>query len=114
MQIDVAVAGLPPFWFVRCSALSPNSIRPPLSRSSRRRRKRKRLANGKCEGRKSIAETRPEAVALAKSLARRKPKGGKLSLRDVAAAMAAQGVLNERGRPFNPKSVAVMVAARAR
>jgi DNA invertase Pin-like site-specific DNA recombinase len=31
-------------------------------------RKRKRVANGKCEGRKSLSETRPEVVALAKAL----------------------------------------------
>jgi hypothetical protein len=52
-----------------------------------------------------------EAVALAKALRRKKPKGGKLSLRAVSAAMAAQGFLNERGQPFNHKSVAVMLAA---
>jgi DNA invertase Pin-like site-specific DNA recombinase len=74
-------------------------------------RKRKRIATGKCEGRKSLSETRPEVVALAKSLHRKKPKGGQLSLRAVAAEMAAQGVLNERGAPFNHKSVASMLAA---
>ena len=74
-------------------------------------RKRKRLTNGKCEGRKSLAETRPDVVALAKTLARRKPKGGKKSLGAVAAEIAAQGFLNERGRPFNPKSIAIMLAA---
>ena len=72
-------------------------------------RKRKRLSTGKCEGRKSLAETSPDLVALAKRLARRKPKGGKLSLRAVSAELAAKGFLNERGRPFNPKSVAVML-----
>jgi hypothetical protein len=76
-------------------------------------RKRKRVATGnKVEGRKSHAETRPEAVALAKALARKKPKGGKPSLRTVSAALAEQGYFNERGRPFNPKSVAVMLAPR--
>ena len=74
-------------------------------------RRRKRLANGKCEGRKGLAETNPEAVVLAKRLARRKPKGGKLSLRAVSTEMAAQGFLNERGRPFNPKSVSVLLAS---
>jgi DNA invertase Pin-like site-specific DNA recombinase len=74
-------------------------------------RKRKRVAHGKCEGRKSLSETRPEAVALAKALGRKKPKGGKMSLRAVSAAMAAQGHLNERGQPFNPKSIATMLAA---
>jgi hypothetical protein len=52
-------------------------------------------------------------VALAKRLARKKPKGGALSLRAISAELAAQGFLNERGRSFNPKSVAVMLAARA-
>jgi hypothetical protein len=71
-------------------------------------RKRKRVANGKCEGRKSLAETNPEAVALARALSRKRPKGGQMSLRAVSAAMAAQGYLNERERPFN---VAAMLAA---
>ena len=76
-------------------------------------RRRKRMATGKkVEGRKSLAETDPEAVALAKALSRKRPKGGQLSLREVSAALAAQGFLNERGRPFNHKSVAVMLAAR--
>jgi hypothetical protein len=58
----------------------------------------------------SLAGTNPEAVALAKRLARKKPKGGKLSLRAIAADLAVQGFLNERGKPFNPKSIAVMLA----
>ena len=42
-------------------------------------RRRKRVATGKkVEGRKSYAEARPDVVALAKRLARKKPKGGKL------------------------------------
>jgi DNA invertase Pin-like site-specific DNA recombinase len=74
-------------------------------------RRRKRQATGKkVEGRKSHAEARPDIVKLAKALARKKPKGGKLSLRAIAAEMAARGVLNERGKPFNPKSVSVLLA----
>jgi DNA invertase Pin-like site-specific DNA recombinase len=77
-------------------------------------RRRKRMATGeKVEGRKSHVETRPDVVALAKRLARKKPKGGALSLRAISASLAEQGHLNERGKPFNPKSVAVMLAARA-
>ena len=71
-------------------------------------RKRKRMANGKCGAARATSR---RARMLAKRLARKKPKGGKLSLRAVSAAMAAQGFLNERGRPFNHKSVAVMLAA---
>ena len=75
-------------------------------------RKRKRIATGvKVEGRKSHAEARPDVVNLAKALARKKPKGGKLSLRAIAAELAARGFLNERGRPFNPKSIAAMLAS---
>jgi DNA invertase Pin-like site-specific DNA recombinase len=74
-------------------------------------RKRKRMVAGKCEGRKSLSETRPEVVALAKALRRKKPKGGQLSLRAVSAEMAKQGFLNERGMPFNHKSIATMLAA---
>jgi DNA invertase Pin-like site-specific DNA recombinase len=77
-------------------------------------RRRKRIATGKkIEGRKSHAEARPEVVRLAKALARKKPKGGRLSLRAIAAELAGRGVLNERRRPFDPKSVAVMLGARA-
>ncbi len=62
-----------------------------------------------------MIETRepPRAVALAKALARKKPKGGKVSLRAISAELAAQGFLYERGQPFNPKSIAAMLAARA-
>lgn len=73
-------------------------------------RDRKRAATGmKVGGRKSHLEERPDLVKLAKQLARKKPKGGQMSLREVSAALAAQGFLNERGKPFNPKSVSSML-----
>ena len=50
----------------------------------------------------AISETRPELVALAKSLARKKPKGGQMSLRAISAELAKQGFLNERGMPRRP------------
>ena len=34
------------------------------------------------------------------------------SLRDIAAELAAAGYVNERGRRYNPKSVASMLAVR--
>jgi DNA invertase Pin-like site-specific DNA recombinase len=72
-------------------------------------RKRKRESEGRCEGRKPLSETRPEVVALARKLRRRKPKGGQLSLRGVASELAARGFLNERGKPYAAKSVARML-----
>jgi hypothetical protein len=41
------------------------------------------------EGRKPLRENRPEVVALARKLRRRKPKGGQLSLRGIANELAA-------------------------
>ena len=73
------------------------------------RERKKRATGQKVEGRKSHAEERPEVVALAKLLARKRPKGGQLSLRAVAAELAAQGHVNERGAPFHPQSVAAML-----
>lgn len=72
-------------------------------------RARKKAATGRCEGRKPIAEAHPHAAALAKQLRRKKPKGGVMSLRAIAAELAAAGHLNERGAPFNPRAVLEMV-----
>jgi len=72
-------------------------------------RKRKRDATGRCEGRKPLAELRPDSVALARRLRRRRPKGGQMSLRAIAAALAAQGHVNERGRVYSAKSIRTMM-----
>jgi DNA invertase Pin-like site-specific DNA recombinase len=72
-------------------------------------RERKRLAIGKCEGRKSWAEINPELVQQAKRLRRRSPKGHQRSLRDVAAELAKLGFVNERGVEFSAASVASML-----
>jgi DNA invertase Pin-like site-specific DNA recombinase len=73
-------------------------------------RDRKRADRGKCEGRKSWAELKPELVAEAKRLRRRSPKGGQRSLRDVAAELAKLGFVNERGSMFSASSVQSMIA----
>jgi DNA invertase Pin-like site-specific DNA recombinase len=70
---------------------------------------RKRAIIGKCEGRKGFIETHPETVDLVRKLRRRKPKGGQMSLRDIATKLAELGHLNERGKLFNPKSIAAML-----
>ena len=71
-------------------------------------RKRKREANGKCEGRKSIAEREPKAVARAReldSVRKRKP-----SLRSISATLAAEGFLASTGKPFTAKTIQSMLA----
>ena len=73
----------------------------------RHARERVRQEMGKCEGRKAHAEIRPDVVALAKKLRRASPKSrDRLSYRQISARLAD---LNERGQPFNPKSVRSML-----
>jgi DNA invertase Pin-like site-specific DNA recombinase len=68
-------------------------------------RDRKRATGVKVEGRRSLAETRPEAVALAKRLHRASPKTG-------ARELQKAGHVNVNGKLFNPASVKAMVEGR--
>jgi DNA invertase Pin-like site-specific DNA recombinase len=73
-------------------------------------RDRKRAQTGKCEGRKSVAESSPETVALARKLYRRNPAtGNRRSLREIAAALAQAGHVNGKGNPYHAANVARMV-----
>jgi DNA invertase Pin-like site-specific DNA recombinase len=73
-------------------------------------RDRKRRTGVKVEGRKSIAEERPETVELAKKLARARPKGGKRSLRDISAALADAGHTTKSGKPYAPTAIKLLLA----
>lgn len=73
----------------------------------RRARDRKRAETGRCEGRPPVPA---EAIAAAKRLARKKPKAGRLSLRRIAAELAAAGYANPTGHPYHPQSVKRMLA----
>ncbi len=80
-----------------------------LVRKLRVARERKRKAAGKCEGRKSWAERKPELVQEAKRLRRKSPKGGQRSLREISAELAKLGFLNERGVQFSASSISSML-----
>ena len=67
-------------------------------------RDRIRKRDGKCEGRKSHAEERPEVVDLVKRL----HKQG-MSYRAIGAELERAGHVNERGRPFHHKSIRAML-----
>jgi DNA invertase Pin-like site-specific DNA recombinase len=69
-------------------------------------RDRMRPQAGKCEGRKSYAERDPEMVALAKSIRNR---GGRVSLREIVAALAANGYTTPSGAPYSATAVASML-----
>jgi len=85
-------------------------------------RRRKREDAGKCEGRKKRIERAlatkdvaavdklREAVAMAKRLRRASPKTGeRRTLRKISAELEKAGYLNERGRPYNPNSIKLML-----
>ncbi len=88
----------------------------------RHARERIRNERGKCEGRKTrieraerenkpeLVKALTEAVDMAKRLRRASPKTGECrSLRKISAELAAAGHLNERGQPFNPNSIKLML-----
>ena len=76
----------------------------------RHARERQRKERGKCEGRKARSELHPDVVAEAKRLRRASPKTGeRMSYRKISKQLEAAGFLNERGRPYNSKSIRAMV-----
>ena len=77
-------------------------------------RDRKRKTEVKVEGRKSIAETKPEVVALARKFARSRPKGGKRSLREIAAELAAVGHLTSKGTSYTATAIVRMLGCSVR
>jgi DNA invertase Pin-like site-specific DNA recombinase len=73
-------------------------------------RDRKRIAVGRCEGRKPIQETAPDAVAMAKRLRRKNPvTGERRSLREIAQLLADAGHVAASGKPYAPGVINAMV-----
>lgn len=74
-------------------------------------RDRKKALTGKCGGRRSNIEARPDVVALARRMRRLNPKTKKrMSLRKIAADLATAGHVTQGGRPFDAKAIAAMLA----
>lgn len=81
-------------------------------------RDRKRRTGVKVEGRKAIAEETLESggrdgaatIALARSLARARPKGGKRSLREISAELATAGYTTKTGKPYAATAIKLMLA----
>jgi DNA invertase Pin-like site-specific DNA recombinase len=73
------------------------------------RLRRAREIKGKMGGRKSMAESRPEVVALARRLSRTR-SGRQRSLREISAELAERGYLTAKtGKPFPASQVASML-----
>ena len=73
-------------------------------RGARERKRRK--TGGKVEGRKSYAEANPQLVDLARKLSEQRPR---LSLREISAALAAEGFTTRRGLSYSASAVASML-----
>jgi hypothetical protein len=69
-------------------------------------RERVRRTKGKCEGRKSYAEAKPELVALAKQLRRELPRP---SLRDISDALFVRGYATPLGKRYSASAVQSML-----
>jgi DNA invertase Pin-like site-specific DNA recombinase len=74
-------------------------------------RERLRTAGHKVEGRKSLAESRPEVVAMAREIAARRPR--RPSLRDIAAELKAAGFTTLSGEAYSASAVASMLPERS-
>lgn len=74
-------------------------------RGARERKRRK--TGGKVEGRKSLAESRPEAVAKARELSEQRPR---LSLRQISAQLATAGHTTPKGMPYSASAIASMLS----
>lgn len=73
-------------------------------------RDRKRRNGVKVEGRKSVGETSPQTVALAKKLARARPhKGKRPSLLMISAGLAEHGHVTKFKKPYSASSVQRML-----
>jgi DNA invertase Pin-like site-specific DNA recombinase len=78
------------------------------------RLRRARELKGKLGGRKSLAETRPEVVELARNLRKPTRSGKQRSLRQISAELAQRGYVAERtGRPFEAAQVSRMLGGPA-
>ena len=75
-----------------------------LVRKLREARDRKRAETGRCEGRKSYAEARPETVALVKQL-----EAEGLSYRKIATELAARGHVTSGGKPHVASAIQKML-----
>ncbi len=65
-------------------------------------RERKRLKNGKCEGRKGYSELAPEIIAEIRKLNRKPRKGRRRSRQEICDILNEKGFLTITGKAFSP------------
>jgi DNA invertase Pin-like site-specific DNA recombinase len=72
-------------------------------------RERKRRAQGKCEGRKSYGEIKPEVLKELKRLHRKPRNGRRLTAKKIAEKMTAAGFTTADGKPFTGNNVSTIL-----
>ena len=97
------------FWFARCWARSLSLRRRARLRNSPRLASVSVSGKGGAKEGNLSARQSPRLLPSHVSYAGGGPKRGQLSLREVSKLLAAQGFLNERGKPYAAKSVASML-----
>ena len=63
------------------------------------------LGENKCEGRKSLRETNPELLVMAKKLYRKPPNGTRRSLRNISILLSRAGYTTSKGRTFEATQI---------
>ena len=76
----------------------------------RHARERQRRERGKCEAGRHTQNCTPTSLRWPRSFAGRARKTGeRLSYRKISAQLKTSGFVNERGQPYNPKSIKAIV-----
>ncbi|EPR34859.1 Resolvase domain-containing protein [Alkalidesulfovibrio alkalitolerans DSM 16529] len=76
-----------------------------LVKKLRSAREAVRDREGKCEGRKSLAEVAPEVLGTIKRLRRKRPKQGRRTYKEIAAILNEQGVTTTSGKAWSSENV---------
>ena len=79
-----------------------------LVKKLRSARDRKKQATGKCEGRKTFAETNPELLAEVHKLRKKKKGKARLPFAKIAKILNAAGFTNSVGGPLNGKNLSAV------
>lgn len=80
-----------------------------LVKKLRKARERKRDQQGKCEGRKSYAEVKPEILEEIRVLRRKPRKGKRLTYQEIAARLNDKGLATVDGKPFTASNVGKII-----
>jgi len=80
-----------------------------LVKKLRKARERNREQQGKCEGRKSYAELKPEILGEMMALRRKPRKGKRLTYQEIAQRLNEKGLTTVDGKAFTASNVGKII-----